>query len=267
MKKLNIACGGRYHKDWTNIDFHADSNQVQKVNILGGLPFEKESFDVIYSSHFIEHLSPAQAKFVLKEAYRLLKKEGILRIVVPDLENLCREYLNILNNISNDKSLDKKYKWITVELLDQLVRVDGGGEMGRIFDEVSKSNDKYLAEYILHRTGDDLLAQKETKIKRKITLDKVKNKLLYLYLQFIRFLIPKNLRDLIFIRTSVGERHQWMYDRYSLERILNELGFKNIEIKSFDTSSISGFNDYLLDIKKDGSPYKGISSIYIEATK
>ena len=267
MKKLNIACGERYHKDWTNIDFHADSNLVKKVNILGGVPFENNSFDVIYSSHFLEHLSLVQARFVLKEAHRLLKKDGVLRIVVPDLENICKEYLNILNNISNDKTLDKKYKWITVELLDQLVRVDSGGEMGRMFDEVSKSNDKSLAEYILYRTGDDLLAQKETKIKRKITFDKVKNKLLYLYLQFIKFLIPRNLRDLIFIRTSVGERHQWMYDRYSLEKILNELGFRNIEIKSFDTSSISGFNDYLLDIKEDETPYKGVSSIYIEATK
>ena len=31
MKLLNIACGGRYHKDWTNIDFDADSNLVKKV--------------------------------------------------------------------------------------------------------------------------------------------------------------------------------------------------------------------------------------------
>ena len=266
MEKLNIACGRRYHKDWTNIDFNADSGLVKKVNILGGLPFEDASFDVIYSSHFLEHLSPIQASFVLKEAKRILKKDGILRIVVPDLENICREYLHVLENVYYDESLDKKYQWITIELLDQLVRVDEGGQMLQFFNEVSKSNDKSLAEYILNRTGDDLLSKKETK-RKKITLDKIKNKLLYFYLQFVRSLIPKNLRDLIFIRTSIGERHQWMYDKYSLYKILNKLGFKNIEIKSFDTSSIIGFNDYLLDIKEDGTPYKGVSSIYIEATK
>ena len=269
MKLLNIACGERYHKHWTNIDFHANSNLVKKVNILGGLPFEKDSFDVIYNSHFLEHLSPSQAKFVLKEARRLLKKGGILRIVVPDLENLCKEYLQILEKVSinDDAKLNKKYRWISVELLDQLVRVDSGGEMSQIFNEVSNNKDKDLASYILHRTGDELLANDDRKTVRKITIDKIKNKILYFYLQSVRLLIPKNLRDLIFIRTSVGERHQWMYDRYSLATLLQELGFKNIQIKSYKTSGIDGFNDFYLDIKKNGSPYKGVSSIYIEATK
>ena len=269
MELLNIACGGRYHKDWTNIDFDADSNLVKKVNILGGLPFEKDTFDVIYNSHFLEHLSPSQAKFVLKEARRLLKEGGILRIVVPDLENLCKEYLQILEKVSinDDAKLNKKYRWISVELLDQLVRVDSGGEMGQIFNEVSNNKDKDLASYILHRTGDELLANDDRKTVRKITIDKIKNKILYFYLQSVRLLIPKNLRDLIFIRTSVGERHQWMYDRYSLATLLQELGFKNIQIKSYKTSGIDGFNDFYLDIKKNGSPYKGVSSIYIEATK
>ncbi len=269
MKLLNIACGGRYHRDWVNIDFHADSNLVKKVNILGGLPFEADSFNVVYSSHFLEHLSASQVKFVLKEVNRLLKKDGILRIVVPDLENLCREYLQVLENINdndNDK-LRKEYRWITIELLDQLVRVDNGGEMGRIFEEVIQNQDKDLASYILHRTGDELLDNNEGKMAKNITLDKIRNKLLYFYLQFVRLLIPKNLRDLIFIRTSVGERHQWMYDKYSLTKILVELGFKDIKVKSFNTSKINGFNDFFLDIKEDRTPYKGISSIYIEATK
>ena len=170
-------------------------------------------------------------------------------------------------SINDDAKLNKKYRWISVELLDQLVRVDSGGEMGRIFNEVSNNKDKDLASYILHRTGDELLANDDRKTVRKITIDKIKNKILYFYLQSVRLLIPKNLRDLIFIRTSVGERHQWMYDRYSLATLLQELGFKNIQIKSYKTSGIDGFNDFYLDIKKNGSPYKGVSSIYIEATK
>jgi len=89
MKMLNIACGGRYHKDWVNIDFNAESNNVKKVNILGGLPFEDNSMDVVYSSHFLEHLSQEQADFVLKESQRVLKKDGIIRIVVPDLDICC----------------------------------------------------------------------------------------------------------------------------------------------------------------------------------
>ena len=266
MKNLNIACGGRYHNDWINIDFHAESKDVKKVNILGGLPFEDNTTDVVYSSHFLEHLSQEQADFVLKESYRILKKDGIIRIVVPDLEDVCKEYLRVLELVSQNKKHEEEYQWITVELLDQLVRVNGGGKMGEMFSHITSTKNKNLAYYVLSRTGDDLLKEKQPR-QRKITFDKAKNKLLYLYLKSVRLLIPKNLRDLIFVNTSVGEKHQWMYDRFSLANKLSALGFTSIEIKSFNESNIDNFNNYFLDIKEDGTPYKGASSLYIEARK
>ncbi|MBK2110243.1 class I SAM-dependent methyltransferase [Francisella tularensis] len=266
MKMLNIACGSRYHKDWINIDFHASSKGVKKVNILNGLPFKTNYIDVIYSSHFLEHLNQDQADFVLKESFRVLKENGIIRLVVPDLENVCQEYLRVLNLVTQDKKYEKNYEWIMVELLDQLVRNKSGGKMGDIFSKVSQTKVKYIADYILERTGDDLLKESKSS-KREITYDKIKNKLLYSYLKLVRLLIPKSLRDLVFLNTSIGERHQWMYDKYSLSKKLFDLGFKNVEIKSFNDSSIVNFNNYFLDIKKDGLPYKGIGSLYIEAKK
>ncbi len=264
---LNIACGGRYHKDWINIDFHADSSAVEKVNILAGLPFDNSSIDCIYSSHFLEHLSQKQAIFVLSETKRILKDGGICRIVVPDLENSCKEYLKILNEVENDSSLNDRYKWITIELLDQLVRVNSGGEMADIFRIVSETKNIKLADYILERTGDEVIQENIISRKRIITIDKIKNKFLYIYLRLIRYLIPGNLRDLIFINTSVGEKHQWMYDKYSLKKMFENLGFRDIHIRKFNESNILYFNNYLLDIKEDGTPYKGISSLYIEAIK
>ena len=266
MKKLNIACGGRYHNGWVNIDFHAESNHVTKVNILGGLPFEDNSIDVIYSSHFLEHLSQEQADFVLKESYRILKEDGLIRVVVPDLEDICKEYLRVLDLVSQNKKHEEEYQWIVVELLDQLVRVNGGGKMGEIFSQIALTKNKKLADYVLNRTGDDLLKENQPR-KRKITFDKVKNKLLYLYLGVVRLLIPKNLRDLIFVNTSIGEKHQWMYDKFSLVKKLSDFRFTSIELKSFNESNIDNFNSYLLDIKEDGTPYKGASSLYVEAKK
>ena len=90
MKLLNIACGDRYHQDWINIDFHPDSKNVQRVNILDGLPFKDNSMDAIYCSHFLGHITEQQAIFVLSESKRLLKHNGICRIVVPSLENTWR---------------------------------------------------------------------------------------------------------------------------------------------------------------------------------
>lgn len=264
---LNVACGGMYNEEWINIDFHADSSDVQKVNILSGLPFDDASFEVVYCSHFLEHLSLEQVKMLIGEVLRVLKPEGIFRVVVPDLENICREYLSVLDDINSGKLVERKYEWIVTELIDQLVRVDNGGEVGRIFNRVAESNNMDLADYILKRTGDELLSNNNQKEKRTITFDKVKNKVFYLYLSFIRLLIPKSLRDLVFVHTSIGERHQWMYDRYSMTKLLQTGGFKEVNVKQFNTSGIENFNIYMLDIKSDGTPYKGESSLYIEAIK
>lgn len=267
MRKLNIACGDRYHGDWINIDFYSSSKNVIKVNILAGLPFENNSIDIIYSSHFLEHLSQKQADFVLMECERVLKKNGILRLVVPDLENICQEYLRVLDSVTKNECHVDEYHWVTVELLDQLVRVNSGGEMGEIFNQVVSDRNKNLAKYVSHRIGVELFSENDKSKTTKLTYDEVKTKALYLYLKLIRILIPKNIRELVFVNTSVGEKHQWMYDKFSLKKKIAQAGFRNIKQKNYDESDISNFNNYLLDIKKDRSPYKGVSSLYIEAAK
>ncbi len=63
------------------------SNQKFIHHSLGyGIPFEDNSVDFIYSSHFIEHLYKSETQKILVEAYRVLKKGGRIRITVPNLE-------------------------------------------------------------------------------------------------------------------------------------------------------------------------------------
>ena len=49
--------------------------------------------DIVYSSHLLGHLTLKSANQYLREAYRVLKPEGVLRIVVPDLYKICRNKL------------------------------------------------------------------------------------------------------------------------------------------------------------------------------
>ncbi len=264
---LNVACGSRYHKDWINIDFYADSKNIKRVNILKGLPFKNNSFDIVYSSHFFEHLSLHNAKYILKEIHRILKQDGIIRIVVPDLENICREYLKILENIEDGKDYQKKYDWIVIELLDQMIRSESGGEMGKIYANPSVVKNESLKKYILKRVGVDLPIIKRNDYKRKISSALILNKIISIYTQMIKLLVPKKMRELVFINASIGEMHKWMYDKYSLTKLLCDMNFIDIEIKDYNKSRIADFNQYFLDIKKDGTSYKGDSSLYIEAIK
>jgi predicted SAM-dependent methyltransferase len=58
-----------------------------------GLPFADQSVSCIYSSHTFEHFSWAESLTVAKECFRVLRPGGVLRVVVPDLQLIAREYL------------------------------------------------------------------------------------------------------------------------------------------------------------------------------
>lgn len=50
------------------------------------LPFQDESFDYIFSEHFLHHLFFDEALALLRECHRVLASDGVLRTVVPDAD-------------------------------------------------------------------------------------------------------------------------------------------------------------------------------------
>jgi hypothetical protein len=63
-----------------------------------------------------------------------------------------------------------------------------------------------------------------------------------------------------------GETHRWMYDRINLTALLEESGFSEITIESFQQSRISDWNAVGLDRNEAGQEYQR-GSLYIEAVK
>lgn len=57
------------------------------------LPFDPETFDLIYASHVLEHSHRHQVMATLSHWRSLLKKGGILRLAVPDFEAVVTHYL------------------------------------------------------------------------------------------------------------------------------------------------------------------------------
>jgi len=269
-QKLNFGCGTRLAAGWTNIDFHSEDKSVQRVNLLNGFPFPDKHFDVVYSSHVLEHFSPEEGEFLIRESYRVLKVGGIIRIVVPDLEGSCREYLKVLNMDDKTHDKNKLYSWAIIELLDQLTRNQPGGRMGPFIRNAETSGDECFISYIRSRT-ESVAGQSVkragyfTKLMR-LTPPKVHTMLIYFYLKAISSLIPKALRSAVFVSTSVGEKHRWMYDRFSMNMLFEKVGFSQIQICSHDHSNIINFNLDELDCHANGLPYKN-NSVYVEARK
>jgi SAM-dependent methyltransferase len=109
--KLNIGCGTSGIEGWVNIDnspsilisrlplgkriFRTPDwpSDVRRVDVRNGIPFRDSSVSYIYSSHTFEHFTYEESHAVARECFRVLKRGGILRIVVPDLGIMVRDYL------------------------------------------------------------------------------------------------------------------------------------------------------------------------------
>ena len=75
-----------------NIEFNRKKN-IFFADATKKFNFDNNSVDVIYTSHMLEHLSKKSANHFIKECNRVLKKGGILRVVVPDIKKIVDDYL------------------------------------------------------------------------------------------------------------------------------------------------------------------------------
>ena len=93
---LNIGGFIFLKKNWRVLEFISESYPISKylidynVNLLldNKLPLSNEKVNLIYTSHTFEHLLESSVSFNIGEIYRILKKNGVLRIVVPDIDIL-----------------------------------------------------------------------------------------------------------------------------------------------------------------------------------
>jgi SAM-dependent methyltransferase len=73
---------------------------VRFGDILRGLPVADGAAAGVYASHILEHLSRRDFDVALQNTFKMLKPEGIFRLIVPDLEIRARNYLKMLQTHS-----------------------------------------------------------------------------------------------------------------------------------------------------------------------
>jgi predicted SAM-dependent methyltransferase len=90
--RVNLGCGYRPVKGWVNVD-RARAAEVQVVwDLTTGLPFPDSSCSAIFSEHVIEHVTKEDAIKLIRECYRVLQNDGVLRMSTPDAELFLRSY-------------------------------------------------------------------------------------------------------------------------------------------------------------------------------
>jgi predicted SAM-dependent methyltransferase len=249
---LNAGCGETFHPAWTNVDFRACSSNVITHDLRQPLPFADARFAAVYSSHLLEHFSRPLAPVFLAECRRVLKPGGVLRIVVPDLETIARLYLeNLQGALAGDARAAARHQWMTLELLDQMVREESGGEMLKYWKQDRLPEE----EFVVQRCGWEV--RRFLQAHRSQPGNKEQSAQSSPVLRS-----PAQIAEF----RETGEVHKWMYDRYSLPRLLERVGFTDCISCAADQSRIPNFNSYLLDLNPDGSVRKP-DSLFVEAAK
>lgn len=90
--KLHLGCWHRHIPGFVHIDL-CEGDHIDYKSDIGNLNFIKDStVSYIYCSHALEYKDYEDAKEVIREWNRVLKKDGLVRIAVPDFDQLIWLY-------------------------------------------------------------------------------------------------------------------------------------------------------------------------------
>ncbi len=158
MKCVNYGCGFTAPIPWVNYDASMTlrferilvlgmlytknekrfPDNVKYGDIVRGLPLKEESVDAIFCSHMLEHLSLHGFRRALRNTYKILKKGGVFRLVVPDLRYLAEIYLNSDN-------ADASIQFVKNTLMGE--EVSPKGFLATLFSALGNSKHLWMWDY------------------------------------------------------------------------------------------------------------------------
>ncbi len=88
---LHVGCGGSPLPDWLKgKETRLDIDETYSPDILANMTNMEDigQYNIVYTSHSLEHLSLEEAKMALLEFKRVLLPKGVLLVFVPDLQGI-----------------------------------------------------------------------------------------------------------------------------------------------------------------------------------
>ena len=93
MIKINFGSGPYPMAGWINVDLDPAGKPEVLANLSRPLPFATGVADFLHTEDFIAQLDPLPLLAFLRECRRILKPDGAMRMLTPDLARFARMYL------------------------------------------------------------------------------------------------------------------------------------------------------------------------------
>jgi predicted SAM-dependent methyltransferase len=119
MLRLNLGCGPVQPEGWENVDGSLRAWLASRLPLIDSLlhrmgvlpttefnrkttfaklkkrlPWADASVDCVYMGELLEHFTRADGEALLRESFRILRQNGIIRLRVPDNARFWRNYLS-----------------------------------------------------------------------------------------------------------------------------------------------------------------------------
>lgn len=108
MRKLEIGTSNRRIEGFETLNIIPGENIDYVCDASKKLPFNDNTFELVYSSHTIEHIPWYLVEITLAEWIRILKVGGVLELWVPDGLKICNAFIRAEEG---DMSLIYKDGW------------------------------------------------------------------------------------------------------------------------------------------------------------
>ncbi len=91
--KLHLGCGYCQLEGWINVDLNRSCKPDLVADLSKPFPFKSNSVDYIHSEDFVDQIELADGYVFFQESYRILKDNGVMRVLTPDLNEFAKRYL------------------------------------------------------------------------------------------------------------------------------------------------------------------------------
>jgi len=158
---INIGCGFHVGESWLNYDV-TPTARLQKIPLFGkyittgndtfpqnvifgdirkGLLSKPELAENIYCSHTLEHMCLEEMRLSLNNIYKMLKKGGSFRLIVPSLESRINHYN--ANKDANDfiKNISMGQEKSNKGLIGKLREIFGSSRHLWMYDDKNMYNE------------------------------------------------------------------------------------------------------------------------------